>query len=253
MSVYYQTDHGLVILYLHVAKTLKKHLFFDLDSTVTPSRAPIQPHMAERLQKSGRTIVIVSGSTNEQMRKQIGDLPCFQLGQNGNHALAPDGSELWSHTLTDAEKREILQHIDQLRSGIVHAVPDENDLIEDRGSQISFSIYGHNAPPDAKRACDGDFAKRRALLAQFPFNSETIDVQMGGSTCFDYFRRGYNKGSNIQKLIDHTGWNKRECVYFGDALFPGGNDSSVIGVIDTVPVADEEDTYAKLPAYIHSD
>ena len=29
-----------------------------------------------------------------------------------------------------------------------------------------------------------------------------------------------------------------ECVYVGDALFAGGNDESVIGVVDTIAVED---------------
>ena len=41
-------------------------------------------------------------------------------------------------------------------------------------------------------------------------------------------------------------WNKDECVYFGDGLYPGGNDEAVIGVIETIPVDDHLDCYTKL-------
>ena len=40
----------------------------------------------------------------------------------------------------------------------------------------------------------------------------------------------------------------RESIYFGDMLFPGGNDESVIGVIKTVSVDNPVDTLAKLVA-----
>lgn len=76
-----------------------------------------------------------------------------------------------------------------------------------------------------------------------------MEVQIGGSTCLDYFKKGLNKGANVKKLIEALGWNKDECVYFGDALFPGGNDETVVGIIDTVKVADEVDTAAKLKEY----
>lgn len=225
------------------------HLFFDLDNTLTPSRSPIQPHMLELLQQLPHTLIIVSGSTNQQMRIQVGNLQCYQLGQNGNDALDTTGKSLWAHDLSDSEKKDIEAHTQAVRSLITHPVPDENDLIEDRGSQVSFSIYGHNAPPAEKKACDGDFKKRKALLEACPFESLTLDVQVGGSTCLDYFKRGYHKGSNVKKLIELMQWNPEECVYFGDALFPGGNDSSVVGVIETVAVADEEDTYRRLKAF----
>ena len=55
-----------------------------------------------------------------------------------------------------------------------------------------------------------------------------------------------NKGTNVQKIIDYMQWSKDECIYFGDGLFPGGNDEFVIGVIDTVSVSDEKDCYEKL-------
>ena len=46
----------------------------------------------------------------------------------------------------------------------------------------------------------------------------------------DYFKKGKNK-FNINRLIDLKGWEKEECLFFGDALFPGGNDETVNGVI----------------------
>lgn len=223
-----------------------RHFFFDLDNTLTPSRSAIRPHMADFLSKIEQTIIVVSGSLNEQMRSQIANIYCYQLGQNGNHALSPEGIELWSHKLDSKEKKEIYAHIALIKDNLPHDVPDQADLIEDRGSQISFSIYGHHAPTEEKRAYDGDFQKRKRLLKKIPFHSRTAEVQMGGSTCLDYFKRGYNKGSNIQKLIAMQKWNKDECIYFGDALFEGGNDSSVVGVIETITVTDEEDTYCKL-------
>jgi len=228
-----------------------KHLFFDLDNTLTPSRSAIQPHMLTRLNKLPQNIIIVSGSTNKQMRKQIGDLACYQLGQNGNDSVNPSGQRLWQHDLSVAEKSEISKHISKIRSLFTHTVPDENDLIEDRGSQVSFSIYGHNASPDEKRACDGDFKKRQALLKVCPFRSDSLEVQVGGSTCLDYFKKGYHKGNNVQKLIKLMKWSKDDCVYFGDALFPGGNDSSVIGIINTVTVTNEDDTYRRLINFLN--
>lgn len=227
----------------------KKYLFFDLDGTLTPSRQKIKPQMAEILPTLGRTIIVVSGSKNLQIREQIGDLIVYLLGQNGNQAIDPYGNLLWENILTSEEKHVVDNHINLIRPQLTHTIPNENDLIEDRGSQISFSIYGHNAPPEEKKACDGDFKKRQALLLKYPFVSDSMEVQIGGSTCLDYFKKGFNKGTNVKRLIETLGWDKNECVYFGDALFPGGNDDSVVGVIDTIKVQDENDTLLKLQEY----
>lgn len=224
----------------------KTYLFFDLDGTLTPSRQRIKAEMAHLLPSLGRTVIVVSGSKNPQIRKQIGDLEVYSLGQNGNQSFDLKGHLLWENNLSPEEKNLVYAHIDLLRPFLKHHIPDPEDLIEDRGSQISFSVYGHNASPEEKKSCDGNFEKRRALLSQCPFFSDTMEVQMGGSTCLDYFKKGFHKGANIQRLIETTGWDKEKCVYFGDALFPGGNDATVLGVIDTIQVRNEDDTYQRL-------
>jgi len=227
----------------------KKYLFFDLDSTLTPSRQSIKPEMAELLPTLERTIIVVSGSKNSQLRKQIGELSAYLLGQNGNQAIDPTGSILWENVLSPEEKEVVQTHIDTLLPQLDYHIPDMNDLIEDRGSQISFSIYGHNAPPEEKKKCDGDFKRRKSLISAFPFVCDSMEVQIGGSTCFDYFKKGLNKGTNTKRLIEMMGWDADECVYFGDALFPGGNDETVVGVIDTVEVTSEGDTLKKLKEF----
>jgi len=223
-----------------------KHLFFDMDGTVTPSRSRISNAMKEFLGSATQTVGIISGSHNDQMHLQVDGLPIIKMGQNGNHVVDQEGTELWFDKLTEAEKAEIMMHAEKVWEVCDKNVPDKNDLFEDRGSQISLSIYGHHADPTEKKAFDGDFAKRKALLTQFPFDSETLEVKLGGSTCFDYFKKGKHKGFNIARLIELKGWDKDECIFFGDALFPGGNDETVVGVIETVEVQDPEDCLEKL-------
>jgi len=46
------------------------------------------------------------------------------------------------------------------------------------------------------------------------------------------------------------GWNKKGCLYIGDALFPGGNDETVVGVIETKSVRNPEDTFTLLEEFL---
>jgi len=222
------------------------HLFFDMDGTVTPSRSKIDPKMKELLANVPATVAVISGSHNDQMDFQVDGLPLIRMGQNGNHVIHPELGELWNEPLTQEQKNEIMEHAQKILNVCTHEVPDKNDLLEDRGAQISLSLYGHHADPAAKKAFDGDFKKRKALMEQFPFESEHVEAKLGGSTCIDYFRKGKNKGFNIDRLIAYMEWDKDNCIFFGDALFPGGNDETVIGIIDTIAVTDPEDTYQKL-------
>lgn len=223
-----------------------KHLFFDMDQTVAPSRQPILPEMYLLLASVPHDIIIVSGQDVEKISWQSNRLPAYTLGQNGNHATDIENVELWNVPLDDSHRAEILAHIEAITALLDHELKHEWTPVEDRGAQITFSPIGNTAPVEHKRTYDPDRKKREYLMQQVPFESEELVVKIGGSTSLDYIHKDRHKGTNVQKLIDLKNWNKDDCVYFGDGLYPGGNDEAVIGVIETIAVDDHEDTYRRL-------
>lgn len=231
-----------------ILKAMKeyKHLFFDMDQTVAPSRQPILPEMYELLESLPHDIIIVSGQEVEKILWQSNNLPAYTLGQNGNHAIDLKNDELWNVPLDSEHKAEIFAHIEKIVTILDHDLNHDWSPIEDRGAQITFSPIGNTAPVEHKKVYDPDRKKRDDMLARIPFDSKDLVVKIGGSTSFDYIHKDRHKGTNVQKLIDLMGWNKDEAIYFGDGLFPGGNDEAVIGVIETVFVEDHLDTYRKL-------
>lgn len=227
----------------------KKHLFFDLDMTVAPARQPILPSMYELLSSLPHDIVIVSGQLTEKIEWQTNGFPAIRMGQNGNHAVEADGTELWYTPLDEHHQKEILDHVNALIEILDHDVNHEWNPIENRGAQITFSPIGNTAPVDIKMVYDPDKQKRFSLLERVPFISDELTVKIGGSTSLDYIHKTRHKGTNVARLIAHKGWEKDDCLYFGDGLCPGGNDEAVIGVIDTHPVDDHEHTYELLREY----
>jgi HAD superfamily hydrolase (TIGR01484 family) len=223
-----------------------KHLFFDMDMTIAPSRQPILPEMYELLSNAPCDVIIVSGSTVDQIKYQSNNLRSFKLGQNGNHAIDPEGVELWHSPLEQHHRDQILDHISEIMEILDHEVNHEWNPIEDRGAQITFSPIGNTAPVELKKTYDPDRQKRLKLIETIPFASEDLVVKIGGSTSLDYLHKDRHKGTNVAKLIELAGWDKDECIYYGDGLYPGGNDEAVIGVIETVLVEDHLDTYKKL-------
>lgn len=223
-----------------------KHLFFDMDQTIAPARQPILPEMYALLNELPHDIIIVSGQEVQKIMWQSNELPSFTLGQNGNHATDVQNNELWNIPLDEAHRAEIMDHIQSIITILDHDLNHDWTPIEDRGSQITFSPIGNTAPHEHKMSYDPDRKKREALMAQVPFASEDLVVKIGGSTSLDYIHKDRHKGTNVQKLIDLMNWNKDECIYFGDGLYPGGNDEAVIGVIETVAVENHNDTYRKL-------
>lgn len=222
------------------------HLFFDLDNTVTRSRSKITPELKELLSTTPHTVIIVSGAVCSQIAWQTDGIICYKLGQNGNHALTPDDAVLWEERLSKADEETIHAHIHSIQR--TWPVTDENDLVQDRGCQISYSLLGHKENLEKKEAFDPYGEVRKKLLSAYPFESNDLDVKIGGTTCLDYTAKGKHKGFYVARLIHQMAWDPEECIYFGDMLFPGGNDESVIGVIKTQAVENPEDTLAQLIA-----
>ena len=227
----------------------KKHLFFDMDDTVSASRTPMEDYIYEFYSSLPHDVIIVSGAQVSQIDTQIRNMPAFRLGQNGNQAINPQNEELWTEFLTEEHAEKILEHVEKIRAEYDGEIRNHDDLVEHRGAQIGYSLIGHNEALERKRACDPDKNVRLSLLEKIPFESDDIEVRIGGTTFFDYFQKGRHKGFNVNRLIEHMGWEKNNCIYFGDAIFPGGNDETVIGVIDTHPVKNHIHTYEVLKEY----
>ncbi|OGG50565.1 hypothetical protein A2763_04345 [Candidatus Kaiserbacteria bacterium RIFCSPHIGHO2_01_FULL_54_36] len=232
---------------------MPKHVFFDLDGTLTRSRTLMPaPHqeLFRELCKS-KDVVVVTGGQISQIKNQIPpsfDGEYFALSQSGNHAVAKNGNVLWSERFSNEQKEAILKFIRTVHDEVTLPVADENDLVEDRGSQISYSLIGHHEETGKKEVFDPGAKKRLAILDAHKEDVERLhavgaDVRPGGTTTFDFTIAGKHKGFNITRLLAHEGWRKEDCMYIGDALFRGGNDETAIGVIPTHAVKDPYETF----------
>jgi HAD superfamily hydrolase (TIGR01484 family) len=233
---------------------MPKHVFFDLDNTLTPSKSLILPQhlpILERLAERA-DVIVVSGHGEKDIRKHLTaamDAKYHILGQNGNFAETKDGRILWNRSLSQDKKDAILGFITKARAHLNYTVKDETDIVEDRDSQIAFSLIGHHENKAIKDAFDPDFAKRRKLLEDMRSDIEAlektgVEARIGGTTNIDFFELGKNKGYNVTQFIGMMQWDKEECLYMGDALFPGGNDETVIGIIPTHAVKNPDDTFS---------
>ena len=232
---------------------MPKYVFFDLDNTLTPSKAHILPQHAPIYGAlcDRADVIVVSGHGEDDIRNHLGhefDGRYHVLGQNGNRAVSKDGRVLWNRSLTQAQKDAILAFTDKIRAHLAYEVKDENDIIDDRDSQIAYSLIGHHESPEKKNAFDPKHEIRLGLLKQFADDVEklkaaNVEVRSGGTTVLDFFELGKNKGLNVAAYIEAMGWSKDDSLYMGDALFPGGNDETVIGVIPTRAVTGPDDTF----------
>jgi len=216
---------------------MKKLIVFDLDGTLAPSKQPLDPAVGEWIAKLLKVcqVAVISGGAWPQFETQLlAHLPAGAaidrlslLPTSGTRFLRYDGKwkELYAEDFSPDEKQKIMSGLMQVfrQSGFA---PQQHwgDIIEDRGSQITLSALGQQAPLDAKNGWDPDFAKRKAMKAKLEPLLPGFSIGMGGATSLDVTRPGIDKAYGIAKLHEVLGIAVGDMVYIGDALFEGGND-----------------------------
>jgi phosphomannomutase len=217
--------------------TVKKLIVFDLDGTLAESKAPLDAEMSGLLGELLGTVkvAVISGGNWPQFENQVlAKLPRDECLENlsilptcGTKFFRYGGTweEIYSEDFTVAEKEKIIGSLKKaLGSSGFKAEKLWGKLIEDRGSQITFSALGQQAPLAEKVKWDPDFAKRKKLKAILDTLIPEFSVRLGGSTSIDVTKPGIDKAYGIRKLRDILGIAIGEMIFIGDALFPGGND-----------------------------
>ena len=236
---------------------MKKLVVFDLDGTLAESKSAMDAEMAQLLSRlmSVAKVAIISGGDWPQFDKQV--VQRLPQGQSfENLLLLPtcgtkffrheDGvwKKLYSEDFTAAEKQKILSSMDRAISEAGYKPTQTwGDVVEDRGSQITFSALGQQAPLEPKHAWDPDFAKRTRIKAIRDQYIPEFSVRMGGATSIDVTKPGIDKAYGIAKLRDLCHIAIEEMIFIGDAIFPGGNDypPKEMGV-DSICIRDVHET-----------
>lgn len=225
---------------------LPRLIAFDLDDTLAPSKSPVDLRMlAVFCRLLGRTTVaVISGGNFEQFQAQLLDrLAEFEGVSNESlerlHLLPTCGTryERYSGGSWNTVYRENLSAAE--RDSAIDVLREEaerlgfwesttwGDVLEDRGSQVTFSALGQRAPVDAKKAWDPDGSKKNRLRAAVAARLPELEVRSGGSTSVDITRNGIDKAYGMHKLEHHTGIPLSEMLFVGDRLDPDGNDYPV--------------------------
>jgi len=235
---------------------MKKLIVFDLDGTLAPSKSSLAAETAGLLRDllAVTRVAVISGGAWAQFERQLlTDLPAESRLENlallptcGTKFFQYKGKweELYSEDLTAEQIRKITDSLDQAaREAGCEARQVWGDVIENRGSQVTFSALGQQAPLAVKETWDPDFAKRKKITAILERLIPEFSIRMGGATSIDVTKPGIDKAYGIGKLREILGVGLQEMVYVGDALFPGGNDYPVkeAGVV-SIPVKGPDDT-----------
>jgi len=215
---------------------------FDLDDTLTVSKSKIDQRMAELLGEllARLDVCIITGGTFEQIQAQVLHYLHAPAGRLAHlHIMPTCGTRyyiwrkgawhrLYAEDLTEDEKRRIISVLAEGAKDL--GFWEQNpwgEIIEDRGSQITYSALGQRAPADAKREWDRDGSKKRKLRDYAVERLPGLEVRVGGTTSVDVTRKGIDKAYGINRLIEELNTSPDQLLFIGDRLREGGNDYPV--------------------------
>ncbi|KQM14697.1 HAD-IIB family hydrolase [Novosphingobium sp. Leaf2] len=244
---------------------MKKIVAFDLDGTLAQSKQPLSDEMAQLLAQllTVAQVAVISGGDWPQFDKQVASRLPEHADRSRLWMMPTSGAKLYrfqdgawksiyAELFTDEQKKQILDAFDaSLEATGFKPEKTWGERIEDRGSQITFSALGQQAPLEAKEHWDPDFAKRKVIQADLVKRLPGVSVNLGGATSVDVTQPGVDKAWGLKRLAEHSGVAEADMLFLGDAIFPGGNDypAKAMG-LDTVCVRDPADTANVITAII---
>jgi len=236
---------------------MKKLIVFDLDGTLALSKSAIDAEMGGLLAGllGVAEVAVISGGDFPQFQTQlVSNLPQDEgiarlslLPTSGTKFYQFAGGtwvKRYSEDLTVEEKARITKALDDaLNASGFKAEKTWGEAIEDRGSQITYSALGQQAPLEEKKHWDPDFAKRKVIQGLLAKTLPDFSVTLGGSTSVDVTKPGIDKAYGLHKLRDILTIPFAAMLYVGDALFPGGNDYPARSTgVTCIQVRDPEET-----------
>jgi phosphomannomutase len=226
----------------------KKTIAFDLDGTLAESKQPLDKEMAALLKEllKHKKVIIISGGSFGQFEKQF--LPYLEITEDekdlySNLILLPTSGSLcyqfdvqkkdWQITNKEEMSEEIKKKIfstikDFIENNSYGIKPykEGDQVLEDRGTQITLSALGQNAPIEEKIKWDKDQEKRQAIKKILESKLPEVSFSIGGATSIDILPKGFDKAEGLKKFLEKEKMKKEDLFFVGDAIFPGGNDYS---------------------------
>jgi phosphomannomutase len=197
---------------------------FDVDGTLTPSRASINPDFKEFFLEFCRfnSVTLVTGSdiakTVEQLGEEITELVDTVYCCSGNDVWAK-GKNIRSSTWTlPIEVRHWLEN----KLSNSNFVLRTGNHLEERPGCLNFSILGRNATLKERqlyKSWDESSKERETLVELFNGIFTDICAKIGGETGIDIYPKGFDKSQIVKDFSVSD-----KLLFFGDKMDILGND-----------------------------
>lgn len=245
----------------------KELIVFDLDGTLTPSKAPMDSEIAVLIAQllAMKKVAIIGGGKYKTFRmyflRQLNapklllkNLFLFPTTATSFYIYQSGWKNLYALRLSKAEKNKIRRAFRTVFKEICYRHPKKvyGKAIEDRGTQITFSALGQDVVAmlgekrgvalktkwlEENRDIKMEIARRLSRLLP------DLEVRAAGFTSIDVTKKGIDKAYGLAQIKKHLRVDIKDMLFIGDAIFPGGNDYAVVKTgVDYIPVTGPNQT-----------
>jgi HAD superfamily hydrolase (TIGR01484 family) len=223
---------------------------FDLDGTLVESKAPMDSEMAELFSHllEKMPVAVISGAGFPQFEEQLllplrpyhpsfDRLSLFPTTGSAMYVCKDGASwtEVYRDVLSSEDKERISSALHDAEGAIGYSDPSPvyGAVLEDRGSQETFSALGNDVVKDLgvaagvslKRKWHEESDRRPELVSELRKQLPDFEIRMGGLTSIDITPKGRDKAYGVRKILEAFRISPADALFVGDALGPEGNDA----------------------------
>lgn len=253
----------------------KRIIIFDLDGTLTPSKSPMDEEMSDLLcgLLTAKKVAIIGGGPWKQFKDQfLEHLQCLEENLPNLYLFPTTATrfyryehgvwqEVYADVLSEEERVKIKDSFQRVFEEIGYEHPEKvyGEVIEDRGTQITFSALGQGIVKELgkeglRRKTEWKKANQELKMAIVKKLGEYLpefSVSAGGYTSIDVTKKDINKAYGIRQIEKLLKIPISEMLFVGDALYPDGNDYAAIETgVETIAVDGPAETKKLIKSWL---
>lgn len=243
----------------------KKLIVFDLDGTLARTKTAMDQEMASLLAQllKVKPIAVIGGGKYSIFQMQLLDelkapkallknLYLFPTTATAFKVYKNGWKTIYELKLSSKDVKKIKNSFEKVFKdlGYEHPKKTYGELIEDRGTQVSFSVFGQDVVKVLGE--EGIRMKEEWKKKYTPVKMKIakhlskylpeFEVRAAGFTTIDVTQKGIDKAYGLKQIEQHLHFKIKDMVFIGDAIFPGGNDYAVTKTkVDYIAVSGPEE------------
>ncbi len=245
----------------------KELVIFDLDGTLTETKGYMKKDMAELLAKllEKKKVAVIGGGKYSLFKTQfvshfkypkeiLRNLFLFPTTSTAFYRYKGGWKQVYRLELSKRDRDRIKKAFKEVfkMAGYSHPAKVYGKVIEDRGTQVTFSALGQDVVAilgekqgvklkDKWKKENTPLKLKMAKMMQKLLPD--LEVHSAGYTSIDVTQKGIDKAYGVRQIEKHLHIPVKKMVFVGDALYPGGNDYAARkSGVDCVQVAGPDET-----------